>query len=287
MISTFGPEAERLRGALLPELHAIVFDENTIAAATAEALARRERGERFYGFALLDDLRVQSCNQVAVAINHSVQGAEIRARAVRELGLGTLGINNKPAAALWDPATVSTRLIKANFVLALSDELLVRSFFEYRAYAGLPHFNSHGFRRVRLAATLPAFEPQRRDSLSVLVWTGRRKPADATLALLGLEAFRGEVSYVAGAPIPNVPARFLARDDPGTPAALAEAGCIVCIDPADPADAVAFAQRGVPVVAPLTCAAYEFADGVVSWDAADGASLSEAVASARALYGPT
>jgi glycosyltransferase involved in cell wall biosynthesis len=110
------------------------------------------------------------------------------------------------------------------------------------------------------------------------VWTGRRPAADATLALIGLEEFRGDVSYVAGAPLPHVRGRWIAPDDPAVIDALAVAGCVICIDPSDPSDAVAFARRDLPVVAPVTSAAYEFVDGIVSWDAANGTTVSIAAA---------
>jgi hypothetical protein len=60
---------------------------------------------------------------------------------------------------------------------------------------------------------------------------------------------------------------------------------VVCIDPADPADAVALARAGVPVVAPLTSAAYESGEAIFSWDAADATALPGLVAAACARAG--
>jgi hypothetical protein len=133
-----------------------------------------------------------------------------------------------------------------------------------------------------LADTVPTFERRSAAASSVVVWAGRRDAHEAALALLGLERFDGSVAYVAGEPLPNVRARFIARDNAAVADALGTAGCIVCIDSADPSDAVAFVRRGIPVVAPLTCGAYEFVDGIVSWDAGDGSALPAAVGAALA-----
>ncbi len=91
-------------------------------------------------------------------------------------------------------------------LLTLGDELLVRSYFEYTVqYAmqmtGIP------VRRILLAPSAPEITVLRADKPSAVVWTGRRPAADAIIALMGLEEFRGDVAYVADVPLPNVRAR--------------------------------------------------------------------------------
>jgi hypothetical protein len=282
MLSTFGQHADRIRGALPPGLSAVVYDEDNVGMAVLEAVGRRERAERFYALALVDDLRVSICNQVANELNVAPGDFAARQARVAALGRGELVVNGEPVLNFWDPKKASERFTKVNNVQGLCDEVLFRSYFEYNAYARHPRSNAGRFRVIKLADGVPPFERQTAERSSVLVWTGRRYTAVATLALMGLEAFDGNVAYVGDAPLPQIRARFIPRDPSALADALRSSGCIVCADPADPADAVAFAQRNVPVVAPLTSGAYEFVRGIVSWDAGDAISLPAAVTAALA-----
>jgi Glycosyl transferase family 2 len=273
MISVFGPRAERIRDALPPELDAVVFDESGVGHAARDAAERRARGERFSGMALFDGERVKMNATFAAELNRGVTDPERRYYSVMMYGRGqSLGGETLPDFFAGEYDAIQAA---AQSVLAHADELLVRSFAEYAALCVRSEFyRSRPFRRIALAHTVPAFDHEPAKAPSVVVWTGRRDTADATFALIALEEFRGEVAYVGDEPIAGVAARFIARNDPSLPEALGVAGCVVCIDPADPADAVAFARRGMPVVAPVTCGAYEFAEGVLPWDMADGAQLS-------------
>jgi hypothetical protein len=282
MTSYFGAQAQRVLDALPAGLDAIVFDDSAIKQAAREAVRRRERAEHFYGLALIDDLRVRACYGAAHAINTALADPAQRAQAFHALPRGTLGMNGEPVANQWDPGKAVDYLTAVNYVLAMSDELLVRSFAEYQRFARLRHFNGRAFRRIRIASTVPAFERRPSERQSVAVWTGRRAATDATLALIGLEGFNGEVIYVGDANVMNVRAHRIARSDAALADVLGAAACVVCVDPADPADAAEFARCGVAVVAPLTCAAYEFHDAIVAWDAADATALPSAVAAALA-----
>ncbi len=53
-------------------------------------------------------------------------------------------------------------------------------------------------------------------------------------------------------------ARFIERRDPALVEVLAAAACVVCVEPDDPGDAVAFARHGFGVVAPLSSGAHEY-----------------------------
>ncbi len=87
MISTFGPQAERIRAALPADLDAIAFDEAGLGLAYVDAVARRERGERFYMLPLFDNLRVSVYNAVGAMINGHTDPDE-RYGACRQLGAG-------------------------------------------------------------------------------------------------------------------------------------------------------------------------------------------------------
>ncbi len=285
MISVFGPRAEAIRHALPGDLHAIVFDENNVSEAAREALGRRERGERFYGLPLVDDLRVQSANEIARELLRLFPDAVTRFEAARMLGRGTLEVNGEPAANRWDEKKATQLLTKTNYVLGLCDELLVRTFFEYRKFAERRNFFGRAFRRLQLPASVPPFVRATPRRSSVVVWTGRRPVDDAATALIGLAAHAGTVVYVGERKVAEAGAGFIPRDGVEVAEELAHAACVVCIDPADPADAVALARAGVPVVAPLTSAAYESGEAIFSWDAADATALPGLVAAACARAG--
>jgi hypothetical protein len=278
MISIHGRRAEKMRAALPPGIDAVVFDESGVLDAAREGAERRRRGERYAVMAVIDDSRVRLNSSAAVEISRATNDLEYRYYSCLQLARGQTLVGNEPIRAAWEREALALRAAVLS-VISEADEVLVRSNAEIAAfYQWSAACRGRVFRRVLLADSVPAFERRLPDRPSVVVWTGLRDTVDATLALIGLEEFRGDVTYVGDAPLPRVAGRFIARTDPALSEVLAVAGCIVCIDPADPTDAAAFARRGVPVVATTTSAAYEFVDGVISWDAGDSSRLSFAVA---------
>lgn len=277
VITAHGPKASAIAAALPHDIvEAVIFDDTGVADALADAQCRRKRGEFFHAFPAFDNSAVKSHVAFAAGLNASVADREERFYTAQMYGRGfTLNGERRPDTWSHEYAAL---LAAAQDVLTLADVILVRSHF---AFAELckhsTFFHGRRSRRVLLENTVPAYERRIPELPSVVLWTGRRAVTDATPALIGLEEFIGDVAYVGSSPIPNVSGRFIARDDASLSDALAVAGCVVCVDPEDPADAVAFARRGVPVVTPISCAAYEFVDGVVSWDMADASSLSVSV----------
>jgi hypothetical protein len=273
--SFFGRRAESLRDALPPGTNAVVFDESGLIDAAAEIARRRAAGERVAALPLIDDVRVRTNAERAREINRRLPGdTDARYYAMMALAQGVALFDGKQVAEEWTQAGQSLAQAVSG-ALAHAGELIVRSYSDYtRMLAEVPATRTLAFHRIALAATVPAFERRRPERPAIVVWTGRRDTADATLALIGLEEFRGEVSYVGDAPLPHVSGRFIARHDPALPGVLGAASCIVCVDPGDPADAAAFARGGTPVVAPLTSGAFEDTDGIVAWDAADASQLS-------------
>lgn len=278
MISCFGPLAEGLTERLPVGLHAIVVDQTAITHAYREAMRRRERGEAFYLLILTNDRRVTVCNTVANAINRAFTDPDERFIAAQNLAKGDLAVDGSTASAQWvhpeltDPFAGSTREL-AN----LSDELLVRSHTEYSRLLSLG-CSPKRFRRIFLPSTVPVFEPQPATEASVAVWLGNRPEYELTLALIALEQFRGNVTYLAPVPIPNMRARCVSAQSPEGRDALARASCIVCVDSSDPGDAVAFAKRGKNVVAPIASGAHEFVYGIVPWDSGSAPALLTCVA---------
>jgi hypothetical protein len=275
MNAFFGPRAERIRDALPPGIDgAIVFDEAGAADAAGECARRRAAGERVVLLPLFDGARVRINTQIAIDMSAAVANRDERYYALVLLAQGHTVVNGKPVSEAWAEEAAAHRnalaqlLARADAVLALSNAAYAVLCSASQTAGVLP------LRCIALASTVPPYERCAPERPLAVVWPGRRDTAEATLALVGLEEFRGDVAYVGSAPLPHIDARFIARDDPALTHTLARASCVVCIDPCDPTDAVAFARRGTPVVAPVTCAAYEFADGIVAWDAGDGTQLS-------------
>jgi GT2 family glycosyltransferase len=111
------------------------------------------------------------------------------------------------------------------------------------------------------------------------------------LHALALSEFLGEVTFVTsdGAPLAGYSGRFMRAGDE-LPQILGRACCVLCVEPDDPGAAIAFARRGIGVVAPISAGAHEFVRGLVTYDIGTIRSIMEAVqialaqpASVRAL----
>jgi hypothetical protein len=276
--SFFGPLAEAVAGRLPAGLHAIVDDETGVTGAYREAVRRRERGERFYLLLLADDRRVTVCNKFVNALNVQYTNGDDRQVLADQLSKGLLKINGEVVANHWLGAHPFGQA--ARELAGLCDELLVRSYSEYERLLTFGCFPKQ-FRRILLKPNVPAMEPHPALTPCVVVWPGSRPASDLTLALIGLEQFRGKVIYVAKEQLPNVRGQFVAFGAPNMQAALESASCIVCVDAGDPSDAVELAKRGKSVVAAATSGAHEFAVGVVPWDAGSAMDLATCVAIAH------
>ena len=278
MTKFFGASAERLAGRLPDGLHAIVADETAMASAYREAVSRRERGERFYLLLLFNDRRVGICNNYVNALNVQYTDPDDRFVLAEQLAQGTLQINGQSITGLWSGPNPYAHAMKE--LASLSDELLVRSFAEYDRLLAAGCFPRQ-FRRILLEPAAPPIEPRAAGDRCVAVWAGTRPAADLTIALIGLEQHRGTVVYIASEPLPNVRATFVPIESSEAVAALERSSCIVCVDPGDPSDAVAFARRGKSVVAPITSGAHEFVAGIVAWDSASAPALTSCVATSQ------
>jgi hypothetical protein len=138
--------------------------------------------------------------------------------------------------------------------------------------------------RILASARIPSVERVRPEGPGVVVWAPLRPAVECALHLHGLAEFHGELTCVSsgGPPPSKSTATFLAPGDPRVSGALSRAAAVLCADPSDPSDAVAFARAGYGVVAPITSGAHEFARDVVAWDAMDARFLYTAAAVAVA-----
>jgi hypothetical protein len=220
---------------------------------------------------LLNDERAEFGYRHAEAILAQVADYDRRRFMIDALRAGTLPINGARADSLWTAdAALENAVLE---FLGQCDALLVRSYTEaaqlQRVWARhVPHRPAPPMERILAQPSVPLVEHVRPARPSVVVWAPHRPAFEVALHLHGLVEFRGEVTCVtAGGPLPSrATARFLAADDPGCAIVLGSAAAVICVEPRDPSDAVAFARQGFGVVAPLASGAHEFAGDVLTWD---------------------
>jgi hypothetical protein len=270
MISAFGAAAQRYATGL-GDLDAVVTDPEYIVEAYFEALQRRERGERFYGMILADDPRIALAYSVSPSILEQFPDIDLCSRAFAMLSNGTVQVGNRSAAEAWNDAPL--QLVSSEFY-RLAGAMLVRSYAEFSKFAERSGGFSRPVERVLVETALPTFERRIPDRPTIVIWAPHRTAPHTALHRFGLTEFLGETWCVAADTAGMAPdARVLAAGDPRVPELLARAVAVVCAEPNDPGDAVAFARRGFGVVAPLTSGAHEFAPEVIVWDAANATAL--------------
>jgi hypothetical protein len=273
VITAFGPKAAAY-AERLGDLDAIVADPDVVGSAFEEAAQRRGRGESFSGLICVDDPRVVFGYSYAEEIFKQLPDFDARRYVVDQLVSGAMSINNKRADEVW-PLEPALEHLFVEF-LSLCDGLLVRSWEEFARVS--TWFARDPVRRllppverILASANVPAVEHLRPEVPGIVIWAPNRPAVECALHLHGLAEVHGDLTCVSsGGPSPSkTAATFLAPGDPGVAAALSRAAAVICTDPSDPSDAVAFAQMGFGVVAPITSGAHEFARGIVAWDAMD------------------
>ncbi len=269
MIAAFGAFArEYARG--LGDLEAIVCEPAELTAAYLEAVRRRERGAAFYGMVLLDEPRSSYTYRLAAGVIGAVADYDLQAVALDQLAAGTVTVDGRSAAEHWELA--AELRIALNDFYGLCDAMLVRSYAEYERLAELFLRALRPVERVLVEPAVPAVQRIAPARPGVVVWAPRRPAEHATLHAFGLREFFGDVLCVTA---------DVVADEPRVRSALASAACVVCVEPSDPGDAVAFARLGYGVVAPRTAGAHEFVRDVVTWDGR-ASTLQHAVAIALA-----
>ena len=267
MISAFGPAAERFAVGLA-NVNAVITDVPSIGTAFLEAVRRRERGEAFYGMVLFEDHRSMVNYDIARGLIEATPDPERCDVLLQQLRRGEFVVNGTALEALWAEPIVVQQVVREFSILA--DAMLVRSFTEYVWLAGLfVERPPARFARVLVEPALPPATPAAAPAQpGIVIWAPHRS-AD----LLGLHAFalsnvHGEVTCVAaGGVLPGaLRLPVLTPGDPRVADVLSRATCIVCVEPNDPGDAVAFARRGYGIVAPITSGAHEFVGDVAAWD---------------------
>ena len=284
MISAYGERAAYFAG-LLGSLDAIVVEFDLIADAYLEAVRYREQGRRFYGLVLWDDARVRFSTTVGHELLAQATDYDHRRVLADQLTRGMLNINGRVCSDYWraDPDKENV----ASEFLALADVMLVRSWYEYgkmRDWFGRGTLRpAQRVERILGTATVPIVDRVRPRSPGVVVWAPTRDVRELALVIHGLEEVRADITIVTGSgPIPAYGsyATFAQRNDPRVLDALSRASVVVCPEPSDAADAVAFARLGYGVAATITSGAQEFCSDIVTWDLVHTVGLPSAIAAA-------
>jgi hypothetical protein len=286
MIDAYGPTAERYaRG--LGDIELVITDVQHLGNAYFGAVQRLETGVPFYSMLLVDDPRVDFGYRYGEQIMAQLANGETRSAALEQLVQGSLPVNGMRADAVWQ----IDRALEGMCIefLALGTTVLIRSFAEVArlqrwAVSAFPPRPLPPIERILATASLPEIDRVASPAGGVVVWAPHRPALECAIALHGLAGFQGELSCVSsGGPLPShSAANFFRAGEAGVAAVLGRASAIVCVDPNDPSDAVAFARLGFGIIAPLTSGAHEFASNVVAWDALDAQLLPAAVTAAFA-----
>jgi hypothetical protein len=154
---------------------------------------------------------------------------------------------------------------------SLCDAVLVRSFSEYARLEALSVDRPPpAFARIVSVPAVPGGAANPRPSApAIVIWAPAFSAELLALHVAALADVRAELTCVVagGALPPRLPtATVMTPADARVADVLARASCLVCVDPTDPGDAIAFAQRGYAVVAPLTSGAHEYVPGAATWD---------------------
>ena len=280
MISAFGPRAHRYAGSL-GDIDAIVTDPGYLPAAYFDAVARRERGDHFYGLVLFDDYRAALAQHLVLQVFEQTGDFDARLEHVAALAEGSLLIDGKPAAEAYAKLPRDVVILAPEF-FALADAMLVRSYAEVTRWEAL-------LKRMRsvelflIEPTLPDVTPRPTEP-SVVLWAPHEPAERLALPVFALSDFPGPVAVIcAGGALPAFQQTTIVPvDDARVPDLLAKAAVVVCPDLGDPGAAVAFARRGFRVAAPVTSGAPEFIFGVATYDPVSARSLLDAVGVALA-----
>ena len=266
MISAFGTRAETFARGLAGIESAVVADSEMVSSAYVAAVARRETGRPFYGMVLYEDLRSRIILRNTAALAAQLTDIDLRVGLVDQFCSGDIPVpGGQKSADLWAKPDAIVQQVIGEF-LSLCDVMLVRSNTEFLRLAPLLK-RPRQFELMVVEPPLPAFERTQPQRPSVVVWAPDRPSQQLVVFALALRDFLGEVTFVSsdGAALEGYPARFM-RAGRELPEILSRACCVLCADPDDPGAAIAFARRGLGIVAPITSGAHEFVRDLVTYD---------------------
>ncbi len=277
MISVFGARAEAFARGLSGIEAAVITNSELTSSAYVAAVTRRETGLPFYGMVLYEDLRSRMIMLNVATLAEGIADFDLRRGLVEGFCSGVLPLTAGGVSAdLWAKPEPLVQQVIGEF-FSLCDAMLVRSNTEYLRLVPLLK-RARQFEIAVVEPVLPHFERTQPAGPSVVVWAPYHTSRQVAVQAVALTEFLGEITFVTGdgEPLGGYPGRFMRAGD-DVAEVLARACCVLCADPDDPGAAIAFARRGVGVVAPLSAGAHEFVRGLVTYDIGTLRSITEAV----------
>lgn len=267
MISTFGELAKQYALGL-GDIEAIITEPRDLLPAFLEAVARRERGQSFYGMLLLEEQRANVIGAASLAILQQQTGYDERRLMFDYLQAGRVQINGRPSGELFGYVDAGMQQLAGEF-FTMCSAVLVRSHTEYARLVSLM-VRPRPFELAVNEPRLPPIERELPREPGLVVWGPHLPSVELGVLALALSDFHGSVTFVSsdGGPIADLPTSTMTANDPRVIPAIARASAIVATPAADPGFAIAFGRRGYGILAPQTSGAHEYVRGVVTYDPA-------------------
>lgn len=279
MINAFGPNAERFALGM-PDIEAVIAEPSTLYPAYLHAVERRMRGDFFYGMVLAPEAQSQIAFRAALGVARTIVADDDRMLAMRLLADGQLLMDGRTVKDRWEAVDANEVAVRREFY-SLCDAVLVRSDVE-AARVTTSMFRPRQTERILVEPrNIPDVRaaPVHRQPVTVVVWAPQLSFEQMAFHALALSDFIGEVVLIgSGGVTPPVRGAFLVAEHPRAVEALQRACVVVCAQPDDPGDAVAFARRGYGVVAPRSSGSHEFVRDVATYDPVSAEKLWFAIA---------
>lgn len=252
----------------------VIAISDELKTARDEVLDARRKGVALAVMPMLDDARTKFSVAAARDVCQQVSDYDHRRFYMELIHSGDLDLGGR---RLGDFADDREALAPLADIVRLATTVVVRSFTEleriervvWRVVANVAYWHP--------PRTLPEF--QRTPGNGIVIWAPDSSGDDLAIAAFALSQYHASVTIVAaGAPPFATNAAHVHPDDPSVPSLLAAASCVLDATISDPGWTVAFAQRGIPVAAPVTSGAREIVAGIGIYDPWSFFSIARAVA---------
>jgi hypothetical protein len=277
MIQTFGPKAQRFAQQLRdPKFDAIFADMEYVSQAYPAAVQARQNGVQVYGMVFWDDPRCVSVEGPALHILQHNMGMDDRLRLFASMADGSLVVNGKPLSTTITVPPELRALLRE--FIALVPAQLFRSVSDCDRFTNTFGCRSSEWDLVVAPAAIPDVTWQPSQQMRVVVWAPETPPDRLAIVGFALEELHAETWIVcAEGEQVDVRAHFIGATDRRVPELLSTASCVVVPAPSDPSAAIAFAERGFPLVVTSTSGAAEFIARAEIYEPWDGRGLFKAL----------
>lgn len=259
------------------ESELLIIDADESAAAIHRAVAMKWEGTPFAVLLEIPNAQAELMRMLGPQIVTQCPTNDERIVFFTKLKTGEFKINEKHIDSFADiDVPTSDRL---STIAQVAPAVVVRSQAERMRLS--KRFPFLATRDVRVAApadqSVPHFTSTRHEE--IVVWAPGKHAYELAIFATALEDLLTPLTIVCReGSVPNSRARFLTPDDAAE--VLSRAHVVVDTDFYDPGTAIAFAERGVVVVAVADTGANEYVDNLCTYDPADRGSILSAVLTA-------